>query len=112
MENNPFPGTAGKMPMDILQEFVGVFAQRGWLNQTLRILHRDRRYRLYCSETEFIAHRINDNCGVSWGFPCWAVCIVTQDHIFEDSDLSWFASIEPGVHDWLRYIAEEDFQIL
>ena len=112
MENNPFPGTAGKMPMDILQEFVGVFAQRGWLNQTLRIMHRDRRYRIYCSETEFIAHRINDNCTSSWGFPCWAVCIVTRDQIIEDKDLSMFSSAELCAQDWFRCIAEDDFQIL
>ena len=112
MENNPFPGTAGKMPMDILQEFVGVFAQRGWLNQTLRILHRDRRYRLYCSETEFIAHRINDNFSASWGFPCWAVCIVTREQIIEDSHLSMFSSAELCAHDWFRCLAGGDFQIL
>jgi hypothetical protein len=112
MENKPFPGAAGNMPIDILQEFVCAFARKGWLNHALRIMHRDRRYRIFCSETEFIAHRINDNCAVSWGFPCWAVCIVTQDQIIEDSDLSGFASIEPGVQDWLRCIAEGDFQIL
>ena len=112
MGNEPFPGAAGNMPMDILKEFVGVFARKGWLNHSLRIMHREKRYRIFCSESEFIAHRINDTCGVSWGFPCWAVCIVTPDQIIEDSDLSGFASIEPGVHDWLRYIAEGDFQIL
>jgi hypothetical protein len=112
MENKPFPGAAGKMPRDILQEFISVFAQRGWLNQALRIMHRDRRYRIFCSETEFIAHRINDNCAVSWGFPCWAVCIVTRDQIIEDSDLSMFSSAEPSAHDWFRCLAGGDFQIL
>jgi len=112
MENKIFPGAAGKIPMETLQEFVGVFAHKGWLNRAVRIIHRDRRYRIFCSETEFIAHRINDSCRDSWGFPCWAVCIVTQDQIIEDSDLSGFASIEPGVYEWLRCIAEGDFQIL
>jgi hypothetical protein len=112
MDKKVFPGGAGKIPMEALQEFVGVFANKGWLNHALRILHRDRRYRIFCSETEFIAHRINDTCHDSWGFPCWAVCIVTQDQIIEDSDLSGFASIEPGVQQWLRCFAEGDFQIL
>jgi len=112
MENKPFPGAAGKIPLAILEEFISVFAQKGWLNQTLRIMHRDRRYRIFCNETEFIAHRINDNCGVSWGFPCWAVCIVTRDQIIEDSDLSMFSSAEPSAHDWFRCLAGGDFQIL
>ena len=45
-----------------------------------------------------------------WGFPCWAVCMVTPDQIIEDSDLSAFASAEPNVHDWLRCLAEGDFE--
>jgi hypothetical protein len=112
MENKVFPGAAGGMPVDILQEFIGVFAQRGWLNQTLRIMHRDRRYRIFCSETEFVAHRINDHGGVPWGFPCWAVCIVTRDQIIEDSDMSMFSSVEPSAHDWFRCLTGGDFQIL
>jgi len=111
-ENGPMGSPAGQRPVDVLQQFVDVFAAKGWLNQGLRILHQEKRYRVFCSETEFIAQRINDNCGLSWGFPCWAVCIVTQDQIIEDSRMSGFASMEPGVHEWLRCIAQEDFKIL
>jgi len=111
-ENGPIRDPAEQRPVDVLQKFVDVFAGKGLLNKGLRILHREGRYRVFCSETEFIAQRINDNCGVSWGFPCWAVCIVTQDQIIEDSHMSGFASMEPGVHDWLRCIAGGDFQLL
>jgi hypothetical protein len=112
MDHKPFPGAASNMPPDILQAFVNVFARKGWLNHALRIMHRDRRYRIYCSETEFIAHRINDSCALSWGFPCWAVCIVTRDQIIEDSDLSRFSSAELSAREWFRCIAEGDFKII
>jgi hypothetical protein len=111
-ENGPFQDSDDRRPVEVLQKFVDVFASKGWLNQGLRIVHRERRYRIFCSETKFIAQRINDHCAISWGFPCWAVCMVTDDRIIEDSHLSGFASLEPGVHDWLRCIAEEDFEIL
>ena len=101
-----------KKPMDILQKFVGVFESKGWLNQTLRIKHRDKRYRIYCSEREFLAYRINDHCGVLPGFPGWSVCIVAHDQMVEDSDMSAFPSTEPSAHDWLRCIAEEDFELI
>ena len=99
-------------PMDVLRKFVGVFASKGWLNQTLRIEHRDRRYRIICSESEFFAYRINDYCGISPGFPGWPVCIVTPNQVIEDSDLSPFASTEPSAQDWLHCIADCDFKLL
>jgi hypothetical protein len=110
--NMPFQDPADKIPIDVLQKFIGVFASKGWLNRSLRIMHRGKKYRIFCSKTEFIAHRINDHCAVSWGFPCWAVCIVTPAQIIEDSNLSVFESAEPSVHDWLRCIAEDDFKII
>jgi len=112
-ENGPMGGDpAGQRPEDLLRQFVGVFAGKGWLNQGLRIIHREKRYRVFCSEEEFIAQRINDHCGLSWGFPCWTVCMITPDQIIEDSPMSGFPSMEPGVHDWLRCLAEGDFKIL
>ena len=110
--NIPFHSPADRVPIDFLQKFVGIFGNKGWLNRSFRIVHRGKKYRIFCSETEFIAHRINDNCGVPWGFPCWAVCIVTRDQIIEDSDLSMFSSAEPSAHDWFRCLAGGDFQIL
>ena len=101
-----------KRPPDVLQKFVGIFEEKGWLNQTLRIKHRDRRYRICCTEREFLAYRINDHCSVLPGFPGWSVCIVTPDQIVEDSHMSAFPSSEPSVNEWLRCIAEEDFELI
>jgi hypothetical protein len=101
-----------KKAVDVLEQFVDIFAGRGWLDQTLRIKHRDKKYRLYCSETVFTAYRINDYCGISHGFPGWPVCFVTPDQIIEDSDMSKFSTTEPSVHDWLRCIADDDMELI
>ena len=99
-------------PTDVLQRFVGIFEEKGWLNQTLRIKHRDRRYRICRTAREFLAYRINDHCNVLPGFPGWSVCIVTHEQIVEDSDMSAFSSSEPSAYEWLRCIAEEDFELI
>ena len=101
-----------RKPNDILREFIGVFANKGWLNQTLRIKRREKRYRICCSETEFFVYRINDHGGVPPGFPGWPVCIVTPDRMIEDSAMSPFRSMEPDVGDWLRCLTEGDFELL
>ena len=101
-----------KRPTGVLEKFVGIFEEKGWLNQTLRIKHHDRRYRICCTESEFLAYRINDHCNVLPGFPGWSVCMVTHEQIVEDSDMSAFSSSEPSAHDWLRCIAEEDFELI
>jgi len=101
-----------KEPVDVLRRFVDVFVNKGWLNQTLRIKHRGRRYRIFCSERKFFAYQINDHYGVSWGFPGWPVCIVTPDQIISDPEISACQSTEPSVHDWLRCIADDDFEII
>ena len=110
--NPSFGDLQEKRPTDVLQKFVGIFESKGWLNQTLRIKHHDRRYRICCTNREFLAYRINDHCSVLPGFPGWSVCIVTPDQIVEDSDMSRFSSSEPSAHDWLRCIAEEDFELI
>ena len=101
-----------KVPNDFLQKFVELFGGRGWLNQSFRIVHRNRKYRVFCSESQFIAHRITDPGDIPWGFPCWVVCLVTPEQIIEEPDLSAFAAAEPSVHDWLRFLSEGDFKIL
>jgi hypothetical protein len=111
-KNTTLQDPAEKDPKDALQELVGIFAGKGWLNQTIRIKHRDRRYRIYCSEKEFFAYRINDNCGVSPGFPGWLVCIVTGDHIIDDAKMCAFPSTEPSTRDWVRCITEGDFEFI
>ncbi len=112
MDQKPLSAESAHPPLNLLQELVGVFSQKGWLNHTLHIMHRDRRYRVFCSETEFIVHRINDICTAPWGFPCWAVCMVTRDRIIEDDDLSKFSSTEPSALDWFHCLVREDFQFL
>ena len=108
----PFPDPDGKKAPEVLEAFIGLFESKGWLNQTIRIRRRERRYRISCSETGFIAYRINDHCGVSPGIPGWPVCFVTQEHIIDDSDMSRFASTEPSVHDWLRFILDDDLELI
>jgi hypothetical protein len=110
--NPPFRDPGEKKPMDVLREFVGVFMSKGWLNRELRIKHRDRRYRIFCSERKFFVYRINDNCGVSWGFPGWPECIVTHEHIIDASARDACESTGPSAEDWLRCIAGDDFEII
>jgi len=97
---------------DVLQAFIGIFESKGWLNQTIRIRRQERRYRISCTETGFVAYRINDHCGVSPGIPGWPVCFVTQDQMLDDSELSRFASNEPSVLDWLRFITDSDLELI
>jgi hypothetical protein len=98
--------------IDVLQTFIEIFESRGWLNQTIRIRLQERRYRISCTETGFVAYRINDHCGVSPGIPGWPVCFVTQDHMMEDSDMSRFASNEPSILDWLRFITDSELELI
>jgi len=107
-----FEDKAAMRPAEILHEFVNVFADKGWLNKSVRIKHRQKSYRIACNESGFIAYRINDNHGVSPGIPGWAVCIIDQAGIVEDSELSAFASTEPSVRDWLACISQNDFEVL
>jgi hypothetical protein len=105
---NPFP----KKPPEVLEKFIGVFTGKGWLNQTIRIRHCERRYRISCSETGFIAYRINDYSSVSPGIPGWPVCFVTREQIIDDSDMTGLTSAEPTVYDWLRFIMEDDLELI
>jgi hypothetical protein len=109
IENAPFPNPEERTPADVLRGFVAAFESKGWLNQTLRIMHREERYRVFCSEEKFFAYRINDHFGVSWGFPGWPVCIVTHEEIIEDSETAAAAALT-SVHEWLRCIASDDFE--
>ena len=107
-----FSGLAGKDPQEVLETFIRLFAQKGWLNQTLRIQHRDRRYRIGCSEKKFFAYRINDQFGLYWGFPGWLVCMVTPEEVLAGSEGGPLDSTELGLEDWFRCLEEGDFEIL
>jgi hypothetical protein len=110
--NSSFRDYAEINPADVLKNFVGVFMSKGWLNQTLRIKHRNGRYRISCSEKKFFAYRINDNCHVPPGFPGWPVCIITHEQIIDDAKMSTFASTEPSAYDWLRCLNDDDFELI
>jgi hypothetical protein len=102
----------GKKPGDVLKEFVQVFESKGWLNQDIRIRRCESRYRVFCSEGHFFVYRINDNCGLSHGFPGWPVCSVTHARITHDSEMSPLGSKEPTAGEWLRYMADGDFELI
>ena len=99
-------------PKDVLQQLVSVFSSRGWLNRNLRIRHNEKKYRIFCSEQEFLAYRINDNGSVPPGAPGWPVCLVTGDRIMEDSHLSGFVSTEPSAYEWLHKISKETIEFI
>ncbi len=103
---------SGMKPADVLREFIGVFSNRGLLNQAIRVKHHEKSYRLLCNEKAFIAYRINDNQGFSPGVPGWAVCIVDREQIVEDSEITASAEAEPGVCDWLRCVADGDYETI
>ncbi|MBA4392726.1 MAG: hypothetical protein C0407_04145 [Desulfobacca sp.] len=104
--------SAAKKAKETLRKFIDLFEKKGWLDQTLRIKYRDRKYRIFCNRTGFIAYRINDYCGVSPGIPGWPVCFVSPDQILEDTDLSELASNEPGAQEWAQSIANNKLEII
>lgn len=104
--------TAKHKPADILEQFVSLFQEKGWLNQNLQVAHLDKTYSVYCSKNEFIAYRINDNWGISQGIPGWPVCIVDGDQVVEDSQISDLASCEPSARDWLCSFSNGDYKII
>ena len=101
----------GIRPIDILQQFINVFSSKECLNRPVLIKYQDRKYRLMCSEKQFMAFRINDNCGIAPGIPGWIVCIVDQNQIIRDSDISPLVSDEPSVYEWLHCIQENSLEV-
>ena len=111
-QKTPFEQPPEAKPAEVLQQLVGIFETKGWLDQTVRIKRRNKRYRILCSGSQFIAYRINDNWGISQGIPGWVVCMINQDQIIEDSQMSTSASDEPGANDWLRCITDGDYETI
>ena len=95
---------------EVLPRFVTLFKERGWLNRDIKIRRRDLSYRVFCSDTEFLAYRINDNPWLSPGVPGWPVCHVGKGRAFHDSEVGPFSSLEPDAFDWLRCMTEGDFE--
>jgi len=105
-------GAAGMEQREVLHHFVGLFRERGWLNRKLKIRYRGVGYRIFCSDTEFLVYRINDNACVSPGVPGWPVCMVRQDEVFHYSEMCPFPSPEPDARDWLHCMAQGDFEVI
>lgn len=97
---------------DMLQEFVNIFRSMGWLDQTILIRRHEKKYRISCSETGFMAYRVNDFCHISPGIPGWPVCFVSNNHIINDADMSRWGSAEPSAFEWLRCISSGDLEII
>ncbi len=114
MNSNPAPSdkaTAGN-PAEVLQQLSRIFADKGWLNQSVRIKYGDKRYRIFCDGNDFVAYRINDRWGDSPGTPGWPVCIVKQDQIIENSQMSSQAPAEPSARDWLNCLISGNIEVI
>ena len=105
-------GAAGEEQREVLRRFVALFTDKGWLNRNLKIRYRGAGYRIFCSDTEFLVYRINDNACVSPGVPGWPVCMVRQDEVFHDSEMCPFPSPEPDARDWLLCMTQGDFEVI
>ncbi len=110
--NRPLQDPLTSRAIDLLAKFINLFESKGWLNQTFRIKRRNRKYRICCKESEFLAYRINDHVGVSKGYPGWPVCLITHEQLIEDADVSALGSTEPTAQEWLDCLTEEDFDLL
>jgi hypothetical protein len=110
--NAAFLHPAEISPKDFFQQFIYVFERKGWLHANLRIRHKGRRYRILCSGTEFLAYRINDNCGITPGIPGWPVCMINHERIIEDAHMSAFESTEPCAYEWLVHLADGAVEII
>ncbi len=97
---------------DMLSHFVALFKEKGWLNRRIRIRRGRLRYRIFCSDTEFLVYRINDNPCLSPGAPGWPVYQARQGRAFHDSAIGPFSSPEPDAGVWLHYMTQGDFEAI
>jgi hypothetical protein len=96
---------------EVLRQFICFFEGKGWLNRTISVRSGDARYRLFCSESRFFAYRMNDSWGIPPGVPGWPVCMVTHDRVFHDAETCAFPTEEPDIHEWLRRLTDNDFEV-
>ena len=108
MDTNP----GGMKPAEVLQQFIAVFADKGWINQSIRIKYGVGYYRVLCDENGFIAYRVNDNWGISHGAPGWPVCIIDQNRIVENMHMSQLAPTEPSALDWLNCLVNGNIEVI
>jgi hypothetical protein len=89
-----------------------IFAGKGWLDKKLRIKYQNKRFWISCSEDGFLAYKINENCGLGPGVPGWPVCIIRKDYVYDESGIPDLTSTKLNIHDWLKIIANEDFELI
>ena len=90
---------------DIMRRFIDSFRNNDMLNQFFRVEHRQREYKIYCSNDNFVVYRVNPDPGIPPGFPGWITCMVTHQQIVDYSATAEIDSGDPNVHDWLDCIA-------
>lgn len=112
MENESRQHPREKSSTDVWRQLTGIFASRGWLNKELRIRYQDKGYWISCNEERFFAYRINENGGLGPGVPGWPVCIIGQDYVFDESEMSALTSPRLSMHDWLNIIANDNFELI
>jgi hypothetical protein len=104
--------TPQQKPGEVLRQLVDLFHTKGWLNRHVRIVHNERKYRVFCSESQFSAYRVNDHWGMPPGVPGWFVCLVTEDRILEDLDANDVKIKDRAPSYWLQCIKDNDYQLI
>lgn len=112
MESGGLPYTGRGDPASMSQQMVTLFAQRGWLNQDLRITYQDKRYRISCTPDLFYAYRINEDWGIGPGAPGWPVCIITKNYVFDESHVSEPPTARLTSQDWLNILSNSSFELV
>ena len=95
---------------DIMSRFIDLFKSNDMLNQFFKIEHRQREYKIFCSQDNFIAYRLNPDPGIPPGFPGWITCMVTHKEIVEYSTSGEIDSGDPNVQEWLDCITNGNFK--
>lgn len=104
-------GPEAEGPDNLAQQFSELFANKGWLNQKLRISYRDQRYWLSCTPDSFCAYRVNEDGGLGPGVPGWPVCMVTRDNVFDESRMPAVSMPAPGAQEWLSILSDGHFEL-
>jgi len=94
----------------VMDTFVDLFKSYKMLDQTVKVEHRNREYKIFCNEDKFFAYRINQHPGISPGIPGWTTCIATRDQIIDSKSTGNFDNGESSVHEWLTAIANGDIK--
>ena len=112
MDSEHYQHPLDKSQTDLLYRFAEIFRCRDRLNKKITIRYSDKMYIISCNEEQFLAYRINEDCGLHPGIPGWPVCIVSRDHLFDESGISDPMSSKLSIHDWLNIITNDDLELI